>query len=210
MSVTGTLLSLFVIGHMVGNMLIYKGRDAMNEYAALLQGLGLWLWVIRTAMLTIFTVHVVLALMLRARNRSARPDRYVRETTIRATWASRYMVMTGLMVLAFVALHLAHFTVRCLGEVPTLADGHVDVYGMVIAGFQDPLYAGIYVVAMVLLGLHLFHGLQSVFQTLGLRHPGYTPAIVNVCYAVAIAIPLAYISIPVTVLLGLTGAEAAS
>jgi succinate dehydrogenase / fumarate reductase cytochrome b subunit len=210
MAVTGILLSFFVIGHLMGNLLVYKGPKAMNDYAAFLQGLGAWLWVIRGGLLAIFVLHIVLALKLRSRNRTARPDRYVKETTIQATWASRYMVLTGLLVLAFVALHLAHFTLRWLGEAPKLEDGHVDVYAMVVAGFRNPAYAAIYVAAMGILGLHLFHGLQSVFQTLGFRHPGYTPTIVKVCSTVAIALALGYISIPVAILLGLTGAEGAS
>jgi succinate dehydrogenase / fumarate reductase cytochrome b subunit len=210
MAVTGILLSLFVVGHLAGNLLIYKGQQAMNDYARLLQGLGPWLWVIRAGLLAVFALHVVLALTLRSRNRTARPDRYVKEHVNVATFASRYMVMTGLLILAFVALHLAHFTLRWLQPVPLLEDGHVDVYGVVLQGFRNPVYAGLYVAAMVMLGLHLQHGLQSVFQTLGFRHPGYTPGIVNLCRLVAIVVAVGYASIPVTILLGLTGAEGAS
>lgn len=210
MAVTGILLSLFVVGHLMGNLLVYKGRTAMNDYAALLQSLGAWLWVIRAGLLAVFVVHITFALKLKFANMAARPDRYVKETTVQATWASRYMVLTGLLVLAFVALHLMHFTLRWLGEVPRLDDGHADVYDMVIAGFRNPVYVVIYIVAMALLGLHLFHGLQSVFQTLGFRHPGYTPTVEIVCRVIACALALGYITIPVSIYLGLTGAEAAS
>lgn len=220
MAVTGILLSLFVVGHLVGNLLIFKGREAMNDYAALLQGLGPWLWVIRSGLLAVFAAHVVLGLQLKLRNRAARPDRYVKEHVNVATWASRYMVLTGLTVLAFVLLHLAHFTLGWVDPASyqlheTVIRGGVeverhDVYGMVIAGFRQPVYVGLYAVAMVLLGLHLYHGLQSVFQTLGVRHPAYTPFLVFACRAIASVLAAGYLSIPVTILLGLTGAEGAS
>ncbi|MGA1522965.1 MAG: succinate dehydrogenase cytochrome b subunit [Planctomycetota bacterium] len=220
MAVTGILLSFFVVGHLMGNLLVYQGRQAVNDYAAFLKGLGPWLWVVRAGLLGVFVLHIVLAIQLKRRNQAARTVGYAKDHVTVATFASRYMVLTGLCIAAFVLLHLAHFTLGWIDPTSHAVTEKViqggveierhDVYAMVVAGFRQPVYVAIYVAAMVLLGLHLFHGLQSLFQTLGVRHPGYTPTIVRACRLAAIALSAGYISIPVGVLLGLTGAEGAS
>src|SRR5690606_19309351 len=110
MALSGILLSLFVVGHLAGNLLVYGGRAATNDYAELLKGFGPWLWLARAFLLAALVVHVALGIRLARRNRSARPERYVTSDPDRATWASRSMVLTGLLVLAFIVLHLAHFT----------------------------------------------------------------------------------------------------
>lgn len=213
-AVTGILLSLFIVGHLAGNLLVFKGQDAVNGYAASLQSLGPALWLIRAALLAVLLLHVVLALLLKRRNQGARPVSYVHESTVEASWASRHMVLTGLLVLAFLLLHLAHFTVGWLDPKyfdmeQTLASGEVrhDVYGMVVMGFHDNVYVVLYLVAMALLGLHLSHGLHSLFQTLGVRHAAYTPLIEKVGRTVAWILAIGYMAIPLTIRLGLVGTD---
>lgn len=110
MAVTGLLLIGFVVGHMAGNLLVYAGRDALNTYAQALKANPGLLWAARLALLLVFVVHVLLGLLLAFENKTARPSRYVYEDTLQATWASRNMLLTGLVLLAFVVYHLAHFT----------------------------------------------------------------------------------------------------
>lgn len=210
MALSGLLLSLFVVAHLAGNLLVFGGRDGMNAYAEVLHDLGPWLWVIRAGLLAVFVVHVWLGIRLRRKNHGARPARYVKEDTVQATYGSRHMWLTGVLLLVFIVLHLVHFTMRWLGETPTLPDGRADVYAMVIAGFRNPLFSIVYLASMAVLGVHLYHGLQSTFQTLGIRHAGYTPAIVTTCRAIAWLVALGFAAIPLTIVLGLVGSDAAA
>ncbi|MFO0925429.1 MAG: succinate dehydrogenase cytochrome b subunit [Gemmataceae bacterium] len=109
-AITGLLLMLFVLGHMAGNLLLFAGPEAINAYAEKLKSTGALLWVIRAALLTIFVVHIGITIRLTMENRIARPTKYVYERTMEASWASRHMFLTGLVILAFVVYHLAHFT----------------------------------------------------------------------------------------------------
>ena len=220
MALTGILLSLFVVGHLIGNLLVWKGRTAMNDYAEMLKGLGPWLWVIRLGLFAVFASHVALGVMLKRRNATARPIGYRKDFTIQASFASRSMVVTGLLVLAFVAMHLMHFTLGWLEPAKYALREDVvrlgvtvarhDVYGMLIAGFHNELFVGLYLLAMAVLGLHLSHGLSSLFQSLGLRHPAYVRALECGGRVIAWALALTYMTIPLAVRLGFVGAEAVS
>lgn len=171
-ALTGLGLIGFVVGHLIGNLQIFLPPDYINTYAQKLQSLGPLLWIIRIGLLAIFFLHVVNTIALVKENREARPARYAVERTKRATKASLTMIISGLTLLAFIIFHLAHFT---LGAVQTanvnVTDslGRHDVYRMVVGGFQNPWVSLFYLVAMGLLCLHITHGFQSVFQTLGLR-----------------------------------------
>ena len=204
MALTGIGLFGFLIGYMLGNLLIFKGADALNAYAKGLKELpfGL-LWVARIGLVTIFGSHLYAAVALTRRNRAARPDKYAYNKTIQASFASRYMIQSGLLVLAFLLYHLAHFTFQVFDDVGVLPDGSTDVYGMVIAGFGEPYIACIYIFSMVILGLHLSHGLSSVFQTLGLRNQKYLSFIEIGSKLFAGGLAFANISIPLSVWLGL-------
>lgn len=216
MAVTGLLLALFVVAHLIGNLLVFAGRGAMNDYAEMLQHLGVWLWVARLGLLALFLTHVALALSLAARNRAARPIAYAKAHTIQASAASRTMVLSGLLVLAFVAMHLAHFTLGWLEPAKyalteTLRRDGVelvrhDVYGMLVAGFRNDVFVLLYVAAMVVLGLHLSHGISSLFQSLGLRHPGYVAAVRLAGRGLAIVLAFGFITIPLAVRFGIVGA----
>lgn len=178
MGVTGLLLVLFVLGHMTGNLLIFAGRDAINEYARFLHtaGHGALIWVARFGLLAVFVTHLALAFKLRAENRRARPVRYVVEDTVQASWASRNMMLTGLVMLTFLLYHLAHFT---LGKTdpdtfktafePRGPEKLEDVYQMVVRSFQQPVVAFLYILAQLALCVHLWHGAGSWVQSLGLN-----------------------------------------
>jgi succinate dehydrogenase / fumarate reductase cytochrome b subunit len=198
-AVTGLVLFGFVLGHMVGNLQLYQGPEKLNAYAHLLQSMGPLLWVVRLTLLAVVSVHAFLALQLWLRNRAARPVGYHRQDFLAATWASRTMVFTGPILGAFIVYHLLHFTVGSVH--PDFSNG--DVYSNVVKGFQSTPVVAFYVVAMLALGFHLYHGAASLFQTLGLRTPRYDPALKAVLLVVSAAIVAANISFPLAVKAGL-------
>ena len=179
------------------------------------KGADTMLWLFRGGLLTLFVVHLVLGIRLTLANNAARPIRYQREDTVQASWASRHMLLTGLVLLAFIVYHLAHFTFGFVHypegksyfdltqAVPAdPAHPRQDVYGMVVAGFQSPVITVSYVVAMVFLWLHLWHGGSSWFQSLGLNHPRYWPVIQYVGPVIATVVLVGNCSIPLAVLMG--------
>ena len=188
MGVTGAMLVGFVIMHMLGNLQVFLGQDALNAYAKSLHDLGGLLWVARLGLIGAVLLHIASGLRLASLNSAARPVAYANETTVQASFASRYMRMSGLLLLAFIAYHLAHFTLGLTHpDHKALTDsmGRPDVYSMLILGFKQPSVALSYVVAMVLLWFHLNHGASSLFKSLGLRHPKYNSMLDMVGPAVA-------------------------
>ena len=178
-AVTGVILILFVIGHLLGNLQIFLGPEWINGYAEHLRDLGPFLWVIRAFLLVVVLLHIYYTIRLAIENRRARPERYRRKDAVKATFASRSMVLSGLVLLAFIIYHLLQFTVRATDPryalLPKDPLGHYDVYSMMIYGFQSPLVSGFYILAMFLLALHLSHGSSSFFQSLGLNNQKLTP-----------------------------------
>jgi succinate dehydrogenase / fumarate reductase cytochrome b subunit len=204
-ALTGIALLLFLLGHLLGNLLIYVGPDALNTYGHKLQSMGPFLWVIRFSLLAIFVIHIVATVQLTRQNRAAR-NRYAHGATVQASKASRTMIISGLIILAFVIYHILQFTVGSID--PELmsfktSEGYHDIYKMVVIGFSAPFVSGFYIFAMSLLCMHLSHGFSSVFQTLGLRTEKSWPVIVFVGWAYAAFIFLGNISIPITVLAGM-------
>ncbi len=212
-ALTGLALVGFVIAHMLGNLQVFLGPDALNSYAAKLKSLGALLWVMRGGLLAVFVVHVGLALKLAAENKAARPAAYARPGRVQSTLGARSMVLTGLMVLLFVLYHLAHFTfgwthpehATATEAVQTLTGpvNRHDVYYMVVMGFRQPLVSGLYIAAMALLALHMSHGVQSVFQSLGLNNRKYEDPIRKLAIGLAWVIFLGNSSMPVAVMAGL-------
>jgi len=207
MAITGAMLFLFLIGHMAGNLLVFKGQDALNSYAQGLQNLGAGLWVVRIGLLAVFLAHIATALRLHHINREARPVSYYNEDTLKATWASRYMMLTGLVVLTFVIYHLLHFTFHQFAPRGIGLDeqGRKDVYGMVIAGFSNPVITLSYLAAHVFLLFHLLHGISSVFQTLGWNNDTINPLVKKGLPALAVLIVFGKMSIALSIWLGLVG-----
>jgi succinate dehydrogenase / fumarate reductase, cytochrome b subunit len=214
MAVTGLILVGFILGHLVGNLQIFVGREAMNTYAAFLQGLGELLWAIRFFLVAVFVLHLYTSIKLQFINNSARPESYKITKRIKSTLSSRTMIYSGLLILAFVIYHLLHFTV---GVADTEIYGHIeqygpqglferhDVYYMIIAGFQKPIVSIGYLIAVIILGFHLNHAIQSMFQTLGWSGPQVTPRLVFYSRTIAILVALGYASIPLSILFGLVG-----
>ncbi|MDJ0975123.1 MAG: succinate dehydrogenase cytochrome b subunit [Planctomycetota bacterium] len=207
MAVTGLLLFGFVLAHLAGNLQIFAGADQLNGYAKSLQDLGPLLWVARGGLLAIFVLHVGTGVMLARRNRAARGTPYAVQKAIDSTHASRAMVSTGVVVMIFVVYHLMHFTLG-VGIRPEFHDwtdpqGRHDVYSMVVAGFQQLPIALFYIVSMLGLGVHLSHGLASMFQSLGWNQPKYRSFTRLLGIGITAVIILGNISMPVAAQFGL-------
>ena len=205
MAITGIALFGFVIAHLLDLMTVYGGPDLMNEFAKRLHEFEALLWVLRIGLIVAVLGHIVSSVKLTEKNRAARPVAYAQDATVRASWTSRTMLASGMMVLAYVVYHLLHFTFRTTNpEISHLVDaqGRHDVYSMVVLSFQQPLISIAYIVAMVLLGFHLNHGIASFFQTLGLNHPRYTPLINKAGPLLGALIVLGYVSIPLSAMFG--------
>jgi succinate dehydrogenase / fumarate reductase cytochrome b subunit len=200
MAVTGCIMFLFVTGHMLGNLQIYDGPARLNAYGHFLHSLGEILWIIRGVMALTIVLHITATVQLALRTWRARPIGYSRKEAINSSYASRTMYWSGPIVLAFVIFHLLEFTVGAIHPHAQFVAGNV--YGNVVAGFQVWWVSAWYIFAMCLLGLHLSHGLWSMFQSVGLAHPRVSPYLRNAARAVALIIVLGYISIPISVLLG--------
>ena len=208
MAVTGLGMLGFLLVHMIGNLYVLQGREALNAYAAWLKANPL-LWPARLGLLLVFSLHVWLGLALARENRAARPHRYRRGLAHPLSSASsRSMVLTGLVVLAFVIFHLAHFTFGAIApEAHAMIDaqGRHDVYGMVVASFANPWIAGTYAVAMLLLGVHLVHAGQSFLQTLGFHDVYGSRLAKNAGLAVVAVIIAGNLILPTAVFLGKAG-----
>lgn len=202
---TGVMLFLFVVGHMAGNLQVFLGREVFNAYGEKLRAFPALLWVARTVIGLSALVHVIATVRLTLLNNAARPIAYAKKTSVKATLGSRTMVLSGLMILAFVVYHLAHFTWRITNpQYQTMLDAHMnpDIYAMVVAGFSNPLIAISYVIAMVLLGFHLSHGISSIFQTAGLATTNSLPKYERAALVITLILVAGYVSIPISILLG--------
>ncbi len=200
MAVTGVMMFGFVVGHMLGNLQMYEAPEHINAYGRFLHNLGELLWLERVVMLLAIALHITATIQLAHRSKVARPIGYSRRQAINSSYASRTMYWSGPIVLAFIIFHLLQFTAGYVHPQATFVEG--DVYQNVVAGFQVWWVSVWYIFAMFLLGLHLSHGLWSMFQSVGLAHPRLTPYLKVAAKAIASLIVLGYISIPISVLLG--------
>ncbi|SEA54731.1 succinate dehydrogenase subunit C [Desulfuromusa kysingii] len=205
MAVTGLMLVGFITVHLLGNLSVFAGADAINAYAKHLHDLGPLVWVFRLVMLLLFAVHITFGVQLYLENRAATPDNYAIQKTLVTTFSAKTMVFTGLIILAFLLYHLLHFTVQITNpEISAqnlpLVDGHLDVFTMVTLSFQKVFISLVYIVAMIALTLHIFHGLSSWVQTLGLSTGSSQDKVTYIGKIVAIAYGLAYIAIPLLLL----------
>ena len=206
MAVTGVILLGFVVGHLAGNLLIYGGPSAFNAYAEKLRHMAGIVWVVRIVLLVALIVHVKIGALLAFQNQAARPQQYARKQYVEATEASRTMLLTGLLVLAFIIYHLAHFTFK---TVHAQYAGGIDKWGrhnvflMVVSSFKVPAISAAYVAAMFFLALHLSHGASVFLQTLGLNNAALDRKLRRAGMLLAWLIFVGYVSIPVSVLLGI-------
>ena len=205
-ALTGAVLVIFVLGHMIGNLLLFVGPDAINEYGHFLQtvGHGMGVWVARIGLLVCVVVHIIFTIKLTKENRAARSQAYGFEHTQVASKSSKIMIFSGLTLLAFIIYHIMHFTLHIgndYGTYMTSVDGKTvhDVYRMVIAGFSWFPAVAFYIIAMACLCSHLSHGVSSMFQTLGLATQRTLPLFKLIGRAYAALIFIGNCSIPLAV-----------
>ncbi|MFM1769821.1 MAG: hypothetical protein RJA22_2350 [Verrucomicrobiota bacterium] len=217
MALTGAALFVFLIGHLVGNLQVFGPPELINQYAHFLKSKPGLLWGARLGLLACVAVHIASAVSLSALNKAARPVGYAKPGAYGASRASQYMLASGLVILAFVVYHLAHFTALLPGingqgdfrRLTTTLHGETvpDVYGMMVLGFQVWWVVLFYIVAQVLLFLHLGHGLAAMFQSLGFRNHVWWPRIQMAARLASVALLLGYLSIPVAIYLRIVGAD---
>ncbi|MBL0057969.1 MAG: succinate dehydrogenase cytochrome b subunit [Elusimicrobia bacterium] len=206
MGVSGLALVGFVVGHLIGNLQMFLGQEAVNRYAAFLKSTGELLWLVRGGLLAMVAVHIATAVSLSRENAAARPVGYAVKSYKEATYASRTMVYSGLIVFAFVVYHLCHFTwLLTHPEYRYLVDaqGRHDVYSMVVLGFMRPGISAWYTAGVFLLGMHLSHGMYSMFQSLGVQSETLRRRVRPAAALAGGLLFLGFASIPAGVLLGL-------
>ena len=191
MALTGLGLSGFLVIHLSGQLLLLAGDGGVlfNQYAEWISS-QIWINPARAGLLLILIIHVSLAFQLSSENRKARGTPYYYKSASDATYASRHMLLTGVLILGFVVIHLFNFTWAD-------ASGPGGLYGLVTQYFANPVWSSFYVLCMIVLAYHLVHALQSVFQTFGIRHKKFTPLIRGICMILAVGLPAAFASIPI-------------
>lgn len=197
MAITGVILFGFVVGHLIGNLQVFLGAEKIDAYGHFLQhdthGL---IWVFRLVLLASVFAHIIASIQLTKTKMDARPVAYVKTDYSHSSYASRTMMWSGPIVAAFIVYHLLHFTYGTAH--PDFHEG--EVYRNIITGFQQWPASLAYIIAMTMLCTHLYHGVYSMFQSLGLSHPKYTPGIQTFAKIFAFLIWAGYVSIPVAVL----------
>jgi succinate dehydrogenase / fumarate reductase cytochrome b subunit len=205
MSITGFIMLAYVIGHLIGNMQIYIGQNALNQYAVFLKSTGGWLWFVRGILVGSLIIHVWMAITLYFENNFARPINYRKKHYVEATLSSRTMIWTGIGVFLFVGYHLLQFTIITTNpQYAHLEDpmGRHDVYSMVILAFRNPLIFTVYVVSLAIISYHIVHAAKSMFQTWGLNDNHFEPLLHTIVVIFTWILFLCYISIPISVLTG--------
>src|SRR2546423_4073205 len=190
MGVTGIIGIGFVIVHSLGNLLVFRGAAAINSYSHFLKSTGELLWTARIVLIVAVVLHVTAAVQLTQQSREARPDAYVKREPQVATIASRTMRWGGVLLLVFIVLHILHFTTGPIR--PAAAFSQQDVYANVVTGFRVWWVALFYVVAMVALGLHLFHGAWSSVRSIGVSPPSLRPLERRVSLVIAVLVWAAF------------------
>jgi succinate dehydrogenase / fumarate reductase cytochrome b subunit len=206
MAITGVMLVGYVFAHLLGNLQIYfSDAEQINRYAAFLHNPAnaAALWAARSVLLLAVGLHIVAATQLWLQNRAARPVGYVKKADVPTSYAARTMIWSGPIVGAFVVFHVLHLTAGAVLPLRDLGPNMPDVRYNVITGFSNPLVSGFYILAMILLCLHLYHGMWSMFQSLGISHPRYTPIVKSASAVLAILVAIGNCSIPIAVLTGL-------
>lgn len=200
-AITGISLVLFLIAHLAGNLLIYSGPEAYNGYAAKLHSLGALLWVARIGLLTSFILHFTFTALLVIQNKKARGQAYSQSLHPKTrSFSARIMPLSGVVLFVYIISHIFDFT---LTE-PTVHNAVINgvdlgLYGLVVNTFKEPVESLWYIIAMIAVGMHLTHAIQSLFQTLGTNHPVYTPTIKTASVLFGLVIGAAFASIPLYV-----------
>jgi succinate dehydrogenase / fumarate reductase cytochrome b subunit len=211
MAITGQAMVLFAVIHLLGNSSIFGWLPGgINAYAHHLHSMPAPIIIgFRLGLLCFACVHIWFGIQLTIENRGGRPQQYAVKSVQKATFASENMIWTGALLVAFILYHLAHFTFQCISPdtaalknmVPGLEGQVPNVLGMVVAAFQNLFITVIYAGAMLVLFLHLSHGIQSFFQTLGWSNDRVQPFITKAGTLVALGLFLGYAAVPLTILL---------
>jgi succinate dehydrogenase cytochrome b subunit len=204
LAVTGMVLFGFTVGHMLGNLQVFLGPEAFNGYAESIKSKPPLLWGVRLLLLTSVLGHIALAYDLHSRSSAARAVGYRMKRNVVTSYAAITMKYSGPILLLYIVFHLAHFTAPglALGAAPF---SHTDAYTNFVSSFKVPWVAGVYVLANLFLGLHLYHGSWSLFQSLGLSHPRYNPIRQRIAIALALTVTTGNVILPMSVLAGIVG-----
>src|SRR6266481_7176028 len=210
MAMSGSILFLFVLGHLVGNLQVFLGREAINRYGHFLQSNPELIWPALLFLLLMVGLHIWAAVKLSVENKAARPVGYAQYRPVGSSYASRTMLMSGLIVFVFIVYHILHFTVqvRYLNLTGqsfldyTDPEKRHDIFKMMVVGFNNLWVSGFYIVGMALLSLHLSHGASSMFQSIGWKNRSYGPVLDKLARIGALVIFLGYNSIPVAIMCG--------
>jgi succinate dehydrogenase / fumarate reductase cytochrome b subunit len=207
MAITGLIMFLFVIAHLAGNLQIFLGQEAINRYGHFLQSNPELIWPARLILLLTLILHIWAAIKLSVENKAARPAGYAQWKPAGATYASRTMLMSGIIIFVFILYHLLHFTVQWqyingthqnFVDFQDPAKRH-DIFKMMVIGFENLWVSAFYLLGMALLCLHLSHGVSSMFQSLGWKNEAYGPFLDKLARLGSLAIFVGYASIPVAI-----------
>ena len=207
MAVSGAILIGFLVAHMIGNLKMYMGPESFNHYAEFLREVGypilphmVGLWIFRVVLLGCVGLHMLSAWQVYTQSRNARGSKYTKEESLSFAYASRTMRWGGVIIGTFVVYHILHFTI---GAEWALAEFvHGEAYQNVVYGFQNPLVAGFYILALVMVTFHVYHGLWSAFQTVGANHPKYNPFRRPLALVLALLLFVGFMTVPVGVMAG--------
>jgi succinate dehydrogenase / fumarate reductase cytochrome b subunit len=198
MAVTGFIGVGYIVGHMLGNLQAFAGPSKLNDYAAFLRSTGALLWAVRVILLAAVLMHIVAAYQLARLSLKGRGVGYSRWQPVASTYASRTMRWTGPIIGLFILYHLLHLTTGTVH--PSFQQG--EVYANVATGFRVWYVSAFYIVAILALGLHIHHGIWSMFQSVGINHPKYNRLIRGAATFFTVIVVIGFISVPVAVLLG--------
>jgi succinate dehydrogenase / fumarate reductase, cytochrome b subunit len=199
MALTGVVLYGFAFGHMAGNLQFFLGPTRFDAYGAGIKANAALLWGVRSLLLVSIVFHVITAVQLTALKRQARPQAYKKPGRVAGSYASKSMFYGGLVLLAFLIFHILHFTTG--NAHPNFVEGAA--YANVVNGFRIAPVAVFYIFAMLALSMHLYHGVWSVFQSLGFNHPRYTPKLKTFAKVFSAVVTAGFISLPIAVLAGI-------
>ena len=202
MAITGQCMVLFAVVHMLGNSSIFIGPDGINAYAQHLHDLGPLVWIFRAGLFAFVAIHIFYGIQLTLENSAANPKLYAVKKQLEVTFASSTMIWTGVLMMLFIVYHILHFTARVTPGIVKGVDalGRYDVFTMVVSAFKNGGIAAIYIVAMCALFLHLSHGIQSFFQTMGWNTDRTQCTISTIGKAIAFILLAGYAVIPLSIL----------
>jgi len=199
MAATGIIMALYLISHVLANLLVFQGPEKINAYSAFLHRLGIWLWVARAVLIAALLLHVVAAVQLAVRGRAARPVPYAKGPDPQAaTFASKTIRWGGGLIFVFLVYHILHFTTGTVH--PSFVEG--DPYHNVVSGFYQPVVVAFYELAMISVGFHLYHGMWSSPRSLGVSRPSAFPLRRRVALVLGGLVWIGFTVIPIAVYAG--------